>query len=234
MKLLFKTVKITCLAIFSIFLCKSSSFGQAQATDPTQQIQEFTVKIDKLGDAKWEVSEKMTQAQWEGFKQGPLVNDPSITKRNMERTLSTYVIEDFNRNIDDMSRTVKMTFTVKAMAQYNGHGDWIYKLGTKNAQITKLTDISIMSTANTYINGMLTQQIYKVSFPEGATKVTQTADSFGSIVFTYSLGGGIGSYISWNNILGVLLIIAAIVLFVKAPKPSGGFTISINKKIANT
>jgi len=234
MKLLFKTATITCLAIFSIFLCTSSSFAQAQATDPTQQVQQFTIKIDKLGDAKWEVSSRMTQAQWEGFKQGPLVNDPSITKRNMERTLSTYVIEDFNRNIEDMTRTVKMTFTVKAMAQYNGHGNWLYKLDTKNAQITKLTDISIMSVGNLYSNGVLIQQIYKVSFPDGATNVQQGADSFGRIIFTYSLGGGIGSYITWNNIAGILLIIGAIVLFVKAPKPSGGFTISINKKIANT
>src|SRR5579862_8203837 len=122
MKPTYKTVKTICLGIFSVFLCHIPFFSMAQ--DVTNQIQEFTVKIDKLGDAQWEISTKMTQSQWEGFKQGPLVNDPSISKRDMERNMSTFVIENFQRDIDDMNRTVKMTCKVKAFAQYMGDGKW--------------------------------------------------------------------------------------------------------------
>jgi hypothetical protein len=127
MKHIFKTISICSLALIAVL------FGTkyAVAQDPTDQMQEFIVKIDKLGDATWEVSEKMTQSQWEAFKQGPLVNDPSITKRNMERSMSTYLIEDFKRDLDEMNRAVKMSFTVKAMATYKGGGHWELRLDSQ-------------------------------------------------------------------------------------------------------
>ncbi len=170
MKLIFKTIKIACLAIFSILVCSGTSFSQDQPQDPTSQVQEFTFKIDKLGDATEEVSTKMTQSQWENFKQGPLVNDPSISKRDMERSMSTYVLEDFKRDIDDMNRTVKkMSLRGKSiMAAYKGSGNWELKLGMKNPQVTKLPDNSMMITSNANMNGALVQQIWKVSFPSGA------------------------------------------------------------------
>ncbi len=232
MKHIFKIVKASCFIILSILLCPGKSFSQVSG-DPTDQIQQFTVKIDKLGDALWEVDEKMTQAQWEGFKQGPLVNDPSITKRDMERALSTYVIEDFKRDIDEMNRTMKMSFKVKAMAQYQGDGNWVYSLGAKDPIITKLPDNSIMSTSNIASNGQLIQQIYKISFPDGAKNIQQSTDSFNKTIFTYKSGGGFWSYITWNGVLGILLIIAAVVLFVKMPKTSPGMGPN-NKQIANT
>ncbi len=228
MKHIYNTIKAACFILLSLAAGTRTSFAQ----DPTDQIQQFTLKIDKLGDATWEVDEKMTQAQWEGFKQGPLVNDPSITRRDFERSLSTYVIEDFKRDIDDMNRTMKLTFKVRAMAQYQGDGKWIYSLGVKDPIITKLPDNSIMSTSNINSNGQLIQQIYKVSFPDGAKDIQQSTDSFNKTIFTYQSGGGFFSHFTWNGILGVLLIIAAIILFVKAPKSSPGM--GTNKQIANT
>jgi len=231
MKHIFKTIKAISLVLLLILLGPEISFSQVSG-DPTDQIQQFTVKIDKLGDASVEVSTKMTQAQWEGFKQGPLVNDPSITKRDMERNMSTYLIEDFKRDIDDMNRTVKLSFKVKAMTQYKGNGNWVYSLDVKDPIITKLPDNSIMSTSNLNSNGQLIQQIYKVSFPDGAKDIQQSTDSFNKTIFTYKSGGGLWSYFTWNGILGVLLIIAAVILFVKMPKDAPAM--GTNKQIANT
>lgn len=228
MKHIFKTLSIFCLTLFSILFGTTYSFSQ----DPTNQIQEFVVKIDKLGDATWEVSEKMNQSQWEGFKQGPLVNDPSITKRNMERSMSTYLIEDFKRDLDEMNRTVKMSFKVKAMAAYKGGGHWELKLDSKNPQITKLADNGQMMTSNTTINGQLIQQTFKVYFPDGASNIEQSTDSFGKALFTYSSGGGIGALFSWNNIAGILFIIGAVVVFLRINKQKETI-ININKQIAN-
>jgi hypothetical protein len=232
MKLIFKTAKTTLFTLFSIILSSGSSFSQDQVQDPTSQVQEFTYKIDKLGDASLVFSTKMTQAQWESFKQGPLVNDPSISKRDLERAMSTYVLEDFKRDIDDMNRTVKMTLTVKAMAVYKGNGNWEFKPGMKNPQVTKLPDNSMMITNNANLNGQLVQQIQKVSFPSGSSNIQQTTDSFGNAMFTYSYGGGIGSYFAWNNILGVLLIIGAAGVYARTTKQEA-ITLSINKRIAN-
>jgi hypothetical protein len=228
MKLIFKTIKATFLAIFCMVVYTGSAFAQ----DPTQQVQEFTFKIDKLGDATEEVSTKMTQSQWENFKQGPLVNDPSISKRDLERAMSTYVLEDFKRDIDDMNRTVKMSLKVRAMAVYKGGGNWELKLGMKDPQVTKLPDNSMMITTNANLSGELVQQIYKISFPNGAKDIQQTTDSFGSTLFTYSYGGGIGAYFTWNNIIGVLLIIFAVLLYLRTTKQEA-LTININKRIAN-
>jgi len=228
MKLIFKTIK----AVFLTIICMVVYAGPAFSQDPTQQVQQFTYKIDKLGDATVEVSTKMTQSQWENFKQGPLVNDPSISKRDMERSMSTYVLEDFKRDIDDMNRSVKMSFKVKAMAAYKGNGDWEFRLGLKDPQVTKLPDNSMMVTTNANLSGELVQQIWKVSFPAGSSNIQQTTDSFGSSMFTYKYGGGIGAYFTWNNIIGVLLIIFAVLLYLRTTK-QGALTLNINKRIAN-
>ena len=215
------TIKITSLfsiAAMAVIALPLKSLSQVTQEDPTELQQEFDIKIDKLGDATWQVSQKMTQAQWENFKGGPLVNDPSISKRDMERAMSTYVIDDFKRDIDDMNRTVKMTLVVRAMAQYKGNGHWELPLTTKNQQITKLSDNAIMSTSNVLYGGHLTAQVYKIYFPDGSKSVEQTSDSFGNIVFTYRLGGSFLSFLTWNNILGALMIIASVALFLMSKK----------------
>ena len=228
MKVLLKKLSISLLSILTV----SSAANYVHAQDVTSQTQEFIVKIDKLGDAAWEVSTKMNQSQWESFKQGPLVNDPSITKRNMERSMSAYVIEDFKRDLDEMNRAVKMSFKVKAMAAYKGSGKWELKLDSKNPQITKLADNAQMMISNTSINGQLVQQIFKVYFPDGASNIQQSTDSFGKALFTYSSGAGIGSFFTWNNIVGILFIIAAVVTFLIASKQGNGSTgILLNKQL---
>ena len=212
----------------------TSAFSQVAAQDPTSQTQEFDIKIDKLGDATLELSTKMNQAQWENFKQGPLVNDPSISKRDMERNMSTYVLEDFKRDIDDMNRAVKISVKLKAFAAYNGNGKWSLMLGTKDPQVTKLSDNSYMSTSNTMMNGLLVQQIYKISFPEGAKDIQQSTDSFGKAIFTYTSGGGVAAIFKWNNIAGALLIIAAVVVFLTLNTPKKPGIIGPDHQIEHT
>lgn len=181
--------------------------------DPTQQVQEFNYHIDNLGDATCEMSTTMTQRQWLNFKQGQLYNDPGVARRNLQRSMSAYVIEDFKRDIDEMNRTVKMSLKLRAMATYKGNGHWELKLDSKNPQITKLTDNSFMMTSNVDYGGTLVQQVFKVFLPAGAGNVQQTTDSFNKTIFTYSNGGGITAMLTWNNILGILLILGAGVVF---------------------
>jgi len=206
-------------ATLALIAQTNTSFAQVQAPDPVNLTQQLTIKIDNLGDATWEIDQNMTQAQWENFKNSQLMNDPSIAKRDMERSLSTYVLEDFNRTVDEMNRSLKMTFKVKAAVQYNGNGNWTLKLDAKNPQVSKLADNSYMATSNMYAGNNLIQQTAKIYFPDGASDIQQSTDSFGKAIFTYSKGGGLLSYFSWNNILGILLIAAAIVLVVRQQKP---------------
>lgn len=234
MKFIFKSTAITCLTIINILVITSLSFAQVAAPDPTSLVQDFTIKIDKLGNANVELSQKMDQAQWEMFKQGPLANDPSTTRRDMERSMSMYVMENFNRTLDDMNRTVKMTLDLKAAAQYDGNGNWEFKWGVKNPVVTKLSDNSYMMTSNTYMGNALVQQVYKLFFPAGASNVQQTTDSFGKPVFTYSSGGGFFSFLTWTNILGGILILVAIVLFVRQKPTQKLSLLQTDQRIANT
>jgi hypothetical protein len=219
MKLISKIATYVCCAAIVLTALNNKAFCQVQAQDPVALNQQLTIKIDNLGDATWELTQNMTQSQWEAWKNSTIATDPSIAKRNMERTLSTYEIEDFNRDVDEMNRSAKMTFKVKAMAQYNGNGNWTFKLDSKNPQVSKLADNSYLMTSNMYLGSVLVQQTVKLFFPDGASNIQQSSDSFGKAIFTYSKGGGLLSYFTWNNILGILLIAVAILLVVRQQKP---------------
>lgn len=214
-----KTVynKIPANIIIFLFLIMMTGRVSAQVTpeDPTALVQEFTVNIDKLGDATMELTQKMTASQWENFKQAPIFNDPSMAKRDMERNMATYVIEDFKRDMDEMNRSVKLSLKVKSYAQYKGNGQWTLKIESKNPQVTKLTDNAYMITGNAAVGSALVQQIFKIYFPGNASDVAQTTDEFGKAIFTYEAGTGLTSYIRWNNIVGIILILAAVFFLVK-------------------
>lgn len=212
--------------LFFFFFITLSIAASAQQQDPTEQVQEFTIKIDNLGDADFQVSEKMTQQQWMNFKQGQLANDPAIARRDMQRSMSAYVIEDFKRDMDEMNRTVTMSLKVKAMATYKGNGNWEMKLDSKDPQITKLSDNAFMMTSNKVFGGSLTQQIFKVFFPSGASNIQQSTDSFNKAMFTYKNGGGLAAIFRWNNILGILLILGAIASYMFLGKKDNKISLS--------
>jgi len=203
--------------MFALLITQLNMFGQVtQEQDPTSLIQNFTLDIDKLGNASMVLDQKMNASQWASFKQSEIYTDPSISRRNTERSMSSYDVKDFKRDVDEMNREVKLSMTVNAYAQYKGDGQWSLKLDSKNPQVTKLTDKSYMITGNTLLGSGLVQQIYKIYFPRNADDVTQTTDEFGKAIFTYNAGGGLASYIKWNNIVGIILILAAVFLFIKS------------------
>lgn len=215
MKTVYKKISENIMISLFCVIITCSANGQVTPEDPTSLVQEFTVNIDKLGDASMELTQKMTASQWEYFKQAPIFSDPSISKRDMERNMSTFVIEDFKRDLDEMNRSVKLSLKVKSYAQYKGNGHWTLKIDSKNPQVTKLTDNAYMITGNSAIGTSLVQQIMKIYFPGNASDVIQTTDEFGKAIFTYDAGSGFTSYLSWNNIVGILLILAAVFFLVK-------------------
>jgi len=216
MKIAYKKLSGSILIILCLLVITSYSYSQVTPEDPTSLVQEFTVNLDKLGNATMVLTQKMNASQWTTFKTSQVYTDPSIAKRDMERSMSTYVIDDFKRDMDEMNRQVTLTLKVISYAQYKGNGQWSLKIDSKNPQVTKLTDKAYMITGNAYMGNSLVQQIFKIYFPGGASDVTQTTDEFGKAIFTYNAGGGLASYIKWNNIVGIILILAAAFLFIKS------------------
>jgi hypothetical protein len=219
MKTVYNKIPGNIIIFFFLIIISYSANGQVTPEDPTNLVQEFTVNIDKLGDANMDLTQKMTASQWESFKQAPIFNDPSMAKRDMERSMATYVVEDFKRDVDEMNRSVKLSLKVKSYAQYKGNGHWSFKIDSKNPQVTKLTDNAYMITGNAAIGSALVQQIFKINFPSSASNVTQTTDEFGKAIFTYDAGSGFTSYLTWNNMVGILFILAAVFFLIK-PWPS--------------
>jgi hypothetical protein len=213
-----RTIYTVFLTLFFIGSLQPISAQVAQQ-DPTNLVQESNIKLDKLGNATIELTQKMNAAQWENFRQSALMNDVAIAKRNLERSMSTYLISDFKRDIDEMNRSVKMTVTITGYAQYDGDDNWEAKSDTKNPQVTKISDNVYMVLGNTVLSGNLVQQITKIYFPDGSKDVQQTTDAFGNTIYTYKLGGGLVSVMSWNNILGALLILSSIILFIRTQSP---------------
>ena len=216
-KFLNEHITFAFILILTIFQLTTISLS---AQDANIKTEDYTIRLNKLGDAQFEVSEKMTENQWQYFKQSPLMTDVSIAKREMENSMSAYVIEDFKRDIDEVNRIAKMSFTIKAEAQYDGNGNWEVKTDYKNPHIEKLTDKEYMMTDNYSDGGEAYNENFKIFFPDGSKDVQQTTDEFGKTKFTYKLGPGGVSLMSWNNILGVLLILSSIVFFVRMPKSS--------------
>src|SRR5664279_597947 len=209
MKTVYKKIAGGLILSLSLIAIVFNSYGQVTPEDPTSLVQEFTVNLDKLGNATMVLTQKMNASQWATFKTSQVYNDPAMAKRDMERSMSTYVIDDFKRDMDEMNRQVTLTLKVISYAQYKGNGQWSLKIDSKNPQVTKLTDKAYTITGNAVMGNSLVQQIFKIYFPGGASDVKQTTDEFGKAIFTYNAGGGFTSYLKWNNIVGVLLILAA-------------------------
>jgi hypothetical protein len=212
--------------LFIFFAALIAFAGLHAQQDPTNLIQEFTIKIDNLGDADYTLTQKMTQQQWTNFKQSQLANDPAIARRDLQRAMSATVIEDFKRDLDEMNRTATISMKVKAMAIYKGDGNWEVKLDSKDPQVTKLTDNSFMITSNAIFGNQLTQQIFKVFLPSGASSVQQSTDAFNKAIFTYKSNTVMATILQWNYIVGALLILGAIAAFVLSYKKDTKLSLS--------
>jgi hypothetical protein len=215
MKTAYKKIAVGLIMSLSLIVITFNSYAQVTPEDPTNLVQEFTVNLDKLGNASMVLTQKMTASQWATFKTSQIYNDPAMAKRDMERSMSTFVIDDFKRDMDEMNRQVTLTLKVISYAQYKGNGQWSLKIDSKSPQVTKLTDKAYMITGNAVMGNNLVQQIFKIYFPGNASDVTQTTDEFGKAIFTYNAGRGITTFLTWNNIVGILLILAAVFFLLK-------------------
>jgi len=173
--------------ILALLLIFNLSLGAQQQFDPTAITQEIDYKIDRYGDAHMELRQKMTALQWQNFKVSPVAQNPTVFKRDLERSMSTLLLEDFKNEMLEDSRTSLTRVVVRSMATYKGNGKWEIKLDSKNPNITKISDHAYMVTSNLMAGGNIIQQLQKVFFPENASQLKQDTDNFGNAVFTYTL-----------------------------------------------
>lgn len=179
--------------------------------------QVFDITVDDLGNAMIEVSMKLNASQWDMFKRN-IGNNTSILKREIEKALPKYYLQDFNYSEDQMDRSYTLKFKALGLASINNNGRWESKLESKNPDITKLSDREFVMNMDLLSNGMLIKQTQKIHLPESASDAKIEKDSFGKAVMTYTTGGTAMSKASMYG--GIALILAGVVLFfVNSRKP---------------
>ncbi|NML64184.1 hypothetical protein HHL22_03100 [Hymenobacter sp. RP-2-7] len=206
MKKLFLAVMLTCF----------SSLLFAQEIKPIKQ--NLTFNIDNLGDGHIELAISFTAAQWDNFKR-VMGNNTDLLKRQMERTLPSYYLQNFAYKEDAMNRSYVLSFDALGMAKVNDDGLWQLDLDMKKPDITKLSDNVYTLTSNYNAQGALIQQVAKVVMPAAGSDFKQGEDSFGKAIFTYSLSPDTHGTRLLLLVLGVLLVAAGLAWhFVSARK----------------
>lgn len=191
-----------------LFVSSIAALAQQQQ-DPTGLNQELDFHIDKLGDANLELRMKMTAAQWQAFKASPVAKNPGIFKRDMERQMSSIILEDLKTELDEDTRTSTTKIKARGMAQYKGNGKWEVKMDMKNPNVTKVSDNCYLLTGNIVSGGVLIQQLQKIFLPDDASDIKQDTDTFGNAIITYEMNTEPSKF-NIPTIAGIILMLGAI------------------------
>lgn len=185
---------------FTILMIVCSTLLSAQ-----QAQQKIDMKLDNVGNAKLTLSMTLTAQQWQTWN-STLGNNPAALKREVERSMPTYFLEDFKLEKDDMNRSFTLSLTALGVCKIDKRGKWSFETGQKNANVTELTDHKFMLVSSPPELGGAIQQTYTVEFPDEAKKVKLDKDSFGESVFQFEMNGPTSSsgLMKWS---GIFLII---------------------------
>lgn len=185
---------------FTILMIVCSTLLSAQ-----QAQQKIDMKLDNVGNAKLTLSMTLTAQQWQTWN-STLGNNPAALKREVERSMPAYFLEDFKLEKDDMNRSFTLSLTALGVCKIDKRGKWSFETGQKNANVTELTDHKFMLVSSPPELGGAIQQTYTVEFPDEAKKVKLDKDSFGESVFQFEMNGPTSNsgLMKWS---GIFLII---------------------------
>ncbi|WP_422107562.1 hypothetical protein [Winogradskyella sp.] len=165
---------IVCLSLlFSI-----GAHGQSQ--------QKIEMKIDEIGNAKISVSMTMNAQQWQLWNSN-YGNNQSALKRDMERSMPAYFLDDFKLEKDDMNRSFSLSLNAYGVCEINKRGKWIVDTDQKDAQLTELTETKYMLVSSPPEYGGQLQQTFIIELPENAKKIKTEKNAYGKSVFEFDM-----------------------------------------------
>ncbi|MFK7970474.1 MAG: hypothetical protein AB8F95_08910 [Bacteroidia bacterium] len=179
--------------------------------------QKIHMRIDSLGDAHIDISMNMDASSWQNWTQ-TVGNNPALLKREIERTMPGYFLDDFKLDKNDMDRSFKLSLRAYGVCKVDKKGRWSLETDEKNPDITELTEHKFMLVSSPEEFGGQIQQTYIVEFPEVAQNVKVDKDAFGKTSFEFKMQnparGGF-NFLRWG---GVLLMLGGVVLAVVSGK----------------
>jgi phage gpG-like protein len=192
MKTLIKIITV-CILFFS-----TNSNAQSQ--------QKIEMRIDSIGNAKLTVSMTMNAQQWQVWNSN-YGNNPSALKRDIERSMPAYFLDDFKLDKDDMNRSFNLSLNAYGVCEINKRGKWIVDTDQKNAQLTELTENKYMLVSSPIEYGGNLQQTFIIELPNDAKNIKVDKDAYGKSVFEFDMDAPTSgfNFMRWSGIL--LLII---------------------------
>jgi phage gpG-like protein len=190
MKTLIKT--IVCVLLFN-----TSINAQSQ--------QKIEMRIDSIGNAKLAVSMTMNAQQWQVWNSN-YGNNPSALKRDIERSMPAYFLDNFKLEKDDMNRSFNLSLNAYGVCEINKRGKWIVDTDQKNAQLTELTGNKYMLVSSPPEYGGNLQQTFIVELPNKAKNIKTDKDAYGKSVFEFDMDAPSSGFnmMRWS---GVFLLI---------------------------
>ncbi|MBL7982469.1 MAG: hypothetical protein JNL52_11755 [Flavobacteriales bacterium] len=170
--------------------------------------QKIDMNIDGLGNAAISISMTLPAQQWQAWNQN-FGNNPAALKRDIERSMPAYFLEDFKLEKNDMDRSFTVSLKAPGICQVDKKGRWFLTTDEKDAQLTKLTDHKYMMVQSPQEFGGGMQQTTMVTFPETASDIELDKDPLGKTVFRFEMNEPASAlgYMLW---VGLALMAAGI------------------------
>lgn len=178
-------------------------FGSSIAQQTQQKIE---MKIDSIGNAKITVSMTMNAQEWQNWTSS-LGNNPAALKREIERSMPAYFLDDFKLDKDDMNRSFSLSLNAYGVCKIDKRGKWSLETDQKNANVTELTDHKYMLVSSPPELGGMIQQTFLVEFPEAAKDIKVDKDAFSESVFEFKMDGPSSSSGHYLRYAGIFLIV---------------------------
>ncbi|MDO5656564.1 MAG: hypothetical protein Q4G27_10530 [Flavobacteriaceae bacterium] len=161
---------------FYILLFLTSVMTQAQNG------QNMNVKLDSLGNAQFTMDVKLSAQQWDVWNSS-YGSNPAMIKRELERSMPAYFLDNFKLEKNDMERSFRLGFVGYGVCEIDKKGKWIINTDQKNAQITEMNASRYMLVTQGENN--TPGAMMNLQFPKEAKKIKQDKDAFGNVIFTF-------------------------------------------------
>ncbi len=193
--------KISCL-LFILFGLLSLQAQQMQ--------QKLEMQIDEVGNGKIDMSMSMNAQEWQQWL-STFGNNPALFKREIERGMPAFFLDDFKLEKDDINRSFVFSAKVYGVCEIDKRGKWTIDLDIENAQVTELTPHKYMMVTSPSEFGGQLQQTFIVSFPKTASKIKVDKDALGKDIFEFKMDepsqAGFGGLLPW---LGIFIAVGGI------------------------
>lgn len=191
-------------------------FALSEMAISQQSQQHIEMTLDEVGNAKLEIRMTMNAQQWQNWN-ATLGNNPAAIKREAERGMPTYFLDDFELEKDEMNRSFSLSLNAYGVCDIDKRGNWSLDVDQENAQLTELSDIKYMFVSSPAEFGGQIIQNYVINFPEKAKDIKVDKNAFGRDVFKFKMEGptsmqaSLGGLMRWGGlfltIIGLLWIV---------------------------